>query len=50
MGRVKELLLDMEILNEMGIQITFDELVDMMMAENLSASEVVDKLKEQANG
>ena len=47
MGRVKDLLLDVEVLNELGVIITVNDIMEMSEAENLPVTEIIEDLKNE---
>lgn len=45
MGRVKDTLLDLEMINELGMELTINDIIEMSETENLTISEIIEELK-----
>lgn len=49
MGRIKDLIIDCEMMNELGIELTCDDIISIMETENLSIDEFIFELKNNIN-
>ena len=47
MGRVKDTLLDLEMMNELGMELTINDIIEMSETENLTISEIIEELKNE---
>ena len=45
MGKMKEIVIEAEMLNHLGMNITADDILSMVETEHLSVMEVVDELR-----